>query len=64
MKCIVLAVLLAATVVESASAAGKRPMKLDDGMFGTALAMSPPALLLLALQKEFISGLTSGAVKG
>jgi ABC-type glycerol-3-phosphate transport system permease component len=31
---------------------------------GTALAMLPPAVLFLALQKEFISGLTSGAVKG
>lgn len=31
---------------------------------GTALAMLPPALLFLALQREFISGLTSGAVKG
>jgi ABC-type glycerol-3-phosphate transport system permease component len=39
---------------------------LDYGVFlaGTALAMLPPALLFLALQKEFISGLTSGAVKG
>jgi ABC-type glycerol-3-phosphate transport system permease component len=31
---------------------------------GTALAMIPPAILFLALQKEFIAGLTSGAVKG
>ena len=31
---------------------------------GTALAILPPAILFLALQKEFISGLTSGAVKG
>jgi multiple sugar transport system permease protein len=31
---------------------------------GTALAMLPPAVLFLVLQKEFISGLTSGAVKG
>jgi ABC-type glycerol-3-phosphate transport system permease component len=40
--------------------------KLDYGVFlaGTALAMLPPAILFLALQKEFISGLTSGAVKG
>ena len=38
----------------------------DYGVFlaGTALAMLPPAILFLALQKEFISGLTSGAVKG
>jgi ABC-type glycerol-3-phosphate transport system permease component len=38
----------------------------DQGVFlaGTALAMIPPAILFLALQKEFISGLTSGAVKG
>ena len=31
---------------------------------GTALAMIPPAILFFALQKEFISGITSGAVKG
>ena len=31
---------------------------------GTLLAIIPPALLFFALQKEFISGLTSGAVKG
>ena len=31
---------------------------------GTALAMIPPAVLFFLLQKEFISGLTSGAVKG
>ncbi len=31
---------------------------------GTLLAMIPPAILFFALQKEFISGLTSGAVKG
>ncbi len=38
----------------------------DYGIFlaGTAVAMVPPALLFFALQKEFISGLTSGAVKG
>lgn len=38
----------------------------DYGVFlaGTALAMIPPAILFLALQREFISGLTSGAVKG
>lgn len=38
----------------------------DYGVFlaGTALAMLPPAFLFLALQREFISGLTSGAVKG
>jgi ABC-type glycerol-3-phosphate transport system permease component len=38
----------------------------NQGVFlaGTALAMIPPAALFLALQKEFISGLTSGAVKG
>ncbi|MGA7119011.1 MAG: carbohydrate ABC transporter permease [Polyangiaceae bacterium] len=38
----------------------------DYGIFlaGTAVAMLPPALLFFALQKEFISGLTSGAVKG
>jgi ABC-type glycerol-3-phosphate transport system permease component len=37
-----------------------------QGVFlaGTALAMIPPAVLFFALQKEFISGLTSGAVKG
>jgi ABC-type glycerol-3-phosphate transport system permease component len=38
----------------------------DYGIFlaGTAVAMVPPAILFFALQKEFISGLTSGAVKG
>jgi ABC-type glycerol-3-phosphate transport system permease component len=30
---------------------------------GTLLAILPPAILFLALQREFISGLTSGAVK-
>ena len=30
---------------------------------GTLLAMIPPAIVFLALQREFISGLTSGAVK-
>lgn len=38
----------------------------DYGVFltGTLLAMLPPAILFFALQKEFIGGLTSGAVKG
>jgi ABC-type glycerol-3-phosphate transport system permease component len=38
----------------------------EYGIFlaGTALAMVPPAILFFALQREFISGLTSGAVKG
>jgi multiple sugar transport system permease protein len=38
----------------------------DRGVFlaGTAIAMIPPAILFFALQKEFIGGLTSGAVKG
>jgi multiple sugar transport system permease protein len=31
---------------------------------GTAIALLPPIVLFLALQKEFIVGLTSGAVKG
>jgi len=31
---------------------------------GTLLAMLPPAVLFFALQREFISGLTSGALKG
>lgn len=31
---------------------------------GTLLAMVPPAVLFFALQREFISGLTSGALKG
>jgi ABC-type glycerol-3-phosphate transport system permease component len=31
---------------------------------GTLLAIIPPAILFFALQREFISGLTSGAVKG
>jgi multiple sugar transport system permease protein len=46
-------------------------MYVDDyqsnfGVFlaGTALAMLPPMVLFFALEKEFISGLTSGAVKG
>jgi len=38
----------------------------DYGVFlaGTLLAIVPPALLFLALEREFIGGLTSGAVKG
>lgn len=38
----------------------------EYGVFlaGTVLAIIPPAILFFALQKEFISGLTSGAVKG
>jgi multiple sugar transport system permease protein len=38
----------------------------DYGVFlaGTAVAIIPPAILFFALEKEFISGLTSGAVKG
>ena len=38
----------------------------DYGVFlsGTVLAILPPALLFLALQREFVGGLTSGAVKG
>ncbi len=38
----------------------------DYGVFlaGTALAIIPPAVLFFALEKEFVSGLTSGAVKG
>jgi ABC-type glycerol-3-phosphate transport system permease component len=31
---------------------------------GTLLAIIPPAILFFALQKEFISGLSSGALKG
>jgi ABC-type glycerol-3-phosphate transport system permease component len=31
---------------------------------GTLLAIIPPAILFFVLQKEFVSGLTSGAVKG
>ncbi len=31
---------------------------------GTLLAIIPPAILFFALQKEFVSGLTTGAVKG
>lgn len=31
---------------------------------GTLLAIIPPAILFFSLQKEFVSGLTSGAVKG
>jgi ABC-type glycerol-3-phosphate transport system permease component len=38
----------------------------DMGVFlaGTLLAMLPPAILFFTLQREFISGLTSGSVKG
>jgi multiple sugar transport system permease protein len=38
----------------------------EYGVFlaGTLLAIIPPAVLFLALQREFIRGLTSGAVKG
>ena len=38
----------------------------EYGVFlaGTLLAILPPALLFLALEKEFVSGLASGAVKG
>ena len=38
----------------------------EYGVFlaGTLLAIIPPAILFFALQKEFVSGLTSGAVKG
>jgi ABC-type glycerol-3-phosphate transport system permease component len=38
----------------------------EYGVFlaGTLLAILPPALLFLLLEKEFVSGLTSGAVKG
>ena len=31
---------------------------------GTLLAVLPVILLFLALQKEFVAGLTAGAVKG
>ena len=31
---------------------------------GTLLAIIPPGILFFALQKEFVSGLSSGAVKG
>lgn len=31
---------------------------------GTLIAIIPPAILFFALQREFVSGLTSGAVKG
>jgi ABC-type glycerol-3-phosphate transport system permease component len=38
----------------------------DHGVFlaGTLLAIVPPAVLFLALEKEFVGGLTAGAVKG
>ena len=37
----------------------------EYGVFlaGTLLAILPPAILFLVLQKEFIAGLTTGAVK-
>jgi ABC-type glycerol-3-phosphate transport system permease component len=31
---------------------------------GTLIAIIPPAILFFALEREFIGGLTSGAVKG
>lgn len=37
--------------------------KTDVYMAGTLLALIPPAILFFALQKEFVSGLTAGAVK-
>lgn len=38
----------------------------EYGVFlaGTLLAIIPPAILFFALQREFVAGLTSGAVKG
>jgi ABC-type glycerol-3-phosphate transport system permease component len=38
----------------------------DYGVFlaGTLIAIIPPAVLFFALEREFIGGLTSGAVKG
>jgi multiple sugar transport system permease protein len=38
----------------------------EYGVFlaGTLIAIIPPAVLFFSLQKEFVSGLTSGAVKG
>jgi ABC-type glycerol-3-phosphate transport system permease component len=38
----------------------------DYGVFlaGTLLAILPPAILFFALEKEFVGGLTTGAVKG
>lgn len=38
----------------------------DYGVFlaGTLLAIVPPAVLFLALEKEFVGGLTAGALKG
>jgi ABC-type glycerol-3-phosphate transport system permease component len=33
-------------------------------MAGTLLSILPVAILFLILQKEFLSGLTAGAVKG
>lgn len=38
----------------------------DYGLFlaGTLLAIVPPAILFFALEQEFVTGLTSGAVKG
>ncbi len=40
--------------------------KQEYGVFlaGTLIAIIPPAILFFTLQKEFIAGLTSGAVKG
>ena len=38
----------------------------EYGVFlaGTLLAIIPPAILFFSLQREFISGLSSGAIKG
>jgi ABC-type glycerol-3-phosphate transport system permease component len=38
----------------------------DNGVYlaGTLLAIVPPALLFFALEKEFVSGLATGAEKG
>ena len=45
---------------------GRGPLEIVNGplMAGTLLAILPVIILFLALQKEFVSGLTSGAVKG
>lgn len=43
---------------------GEQQQQYGVFLAGTLLAIIPPALLFLFLQREFISGLSSGAVKG
>ena len=57
--------------VQTISGTGANPLRLPGDAYlagpyegaPLSLAIIPPAILFLALQREFISGLTSGAVK-